>query len=543
MTHAITAQSLCARLRAELLATIPRVLCLLDKNPLSKTHGCLDRKYWQYKIIDFPSGMQQELARVLAWAWADQGEDNPWRGSPRLREHALAAVAFYARAMHPDGSLDDYFPWERALGATAYATAAVADACRLLGWTPDETVRDALRRAARFMTGHLEAGMLANHHAIAATALFAVADLTGDASFDTQAREKIAGLRALQHPDGWFPEYEGCDLGYQTVTLEFLARCEALRPGSVPGEMFGRLTAFLRDFAHPDGSLGGEYCSRNTYNFYPGGFALRSGGSDAAAEMLWLHMRGLENGAANHLEDDGCFGHMLSSAVTVLTAREVQVLEPSFQDSPAPWIRAYEGSGLYRAGTGGLRLYGNLTKGGCFKLFRGEELLCSDTGFSGSLLGGALFCQNNPGSSAGRIEGNELRIEGAMRRYRTKRLTAFSMLALRLLCFCFGRFSWFSGAIRRLMQAMLIYNKNTVPVSFSRRILLDQQGVTVSDAASCEPPASFEALYLTTDCVNMHVVTSDSYQRANLEPWTACPAQGRTDFELARRFEAASPTD
>lgn len=523
-------------LASRFLDSVPRVLGLLDKNPLSRTYGCLDRKYWQYKIVDFSSGMQQELSRVLAYAWAAPLPGNPWRGNARLREYALAAIGFFARSLHRDGSLDDYFPWERALGATAYAAAAVTDACSLLGYTPEGPVRQALIRVGGFLAAHREMGLLSNHHAIAACALLGIAAHTGETAFVESAKSKIAVLASVQHADGWFPEYEGCDIGYQTVTLEFLARCAQAAPELVPPDMLTRLTGFLRAFAHPDGSLGGEYGSRNTYNFYPGGFALLSTRSDAAAEMLGLHLRGLERGTANVLDDDGCFGHLLSSSVTVLTAPALRVLTPAFEPTAQPWLRVYPDCGLFLGGAGALRLYGNLTKGGCFKIFQEERLLCSDTGFAGELADGTLFCQNNPGCSKGAAEGAMVRITGTMRRLRNKRLTQASMLALRLLCFVFGGFSGFSRAIRRTMQAMLIYDRSTVPVNFSREIRLDDQCIEVKDVLSS---SNIARLFLTPDCVNIHVITSDSFQQANLLPWQPLSTPKDREFSLSRRFPPA----
>ena len=46
---------------SEAIAQIPKILTLLDRNPHSPTYGCFDRNFWQYKIIDFPSGMAQEF--------------------------------------------------------------------------------------------------------------------------------------------------------------------------------------------------------------------------------------------------------------------------------------------------------------------------------------------------------------------------------------------------------------------------------------------------------------------------------------------------
>ena len=437
--------------RERLAASLPRVLSLLDKNPLSATYGCLDRKYWQYKIIDFPSGMQQELARVLAWAWA--APESPWHGLARMREYAQAAVRFHARMIHPDGSLDDYFPYERALGATGYALAALADACRLLQWTPDAPTRKALLRSARFIVQHTETGLLSNHHAIAVYALAAIGTLCDSPEPLREARRKAAQLAALQHEEGWFPEYEGCDLGYQTVTLEFMARAALIDSALAPDDAVGRLLRFLRAFAHPDGSFGGEYGSRNTYNFYPGGFALCAGRFTEAREMLGLHLLSVRQGTENHLGDDGVFGHMLSSWITVLQAPDDPVLaEATLPAEQAPNLTVWDGAGLFAGATGRMRIFGNTTKGGCCKVYDGARLVHSDTGYAGRLADGTIFCQNKPRASTATVEGTSLTVSGRMQRFQSKRLSQVSMLGLRGLCLLFGFIPGFSQAVRYAMQ-------------------------------------------------------------------------------------------
>ena len=95
---------------------LPKLFILIDRNPYSRTYGCFDRAYWHYRTMDFPCGMSQEFALPLALAYQHDYPDNPWRGVERVRQLALAAVDFAAKSAHPDGSCDDYFPYEQALG-------------------------------------------------------------------------------------------------------------------------------------------------------------------------------------------------------------------------------------------------------------------------------------------------------------------------------------------------------------------------------------------------------------------------------------------
>src|SRR6186997_2664589 len=99
------------------MSFIPRLLGNIDRNPYRPTYGCLDRQFWHYRTADFPSEMYQEGVLPLALAYTHDLPGNRWHAEPRLRELAIAALRFSARYAHRDGSCDDYYPYERALGA------------------------------------------------------------------------------------------------------------------------------------------------------------------------------------------------------------------------------------------------------------------------------------------------------------------------------------------------------------------------------------------------------------------------------------------
>jgi hypothetical protein len=512
-----------------LVAAMPRIFSLLDKNPYSPTFGSFDRKYWQYKILDFPSGMQQELVLPLAYVWTTGFEGNRYHQLPRIREYLVGVFDYHVKCSHPDGSLDDYFPHERAFGATAYALTALTEAALLTGLCSVPALLS-LEKSGEFLAGYREAGKLSNHLAIASAALINLHALTGKELWKAESNRLISELAEKQHEEGWFPEYEGCDIGYQTVTFEFLARRHSCCPDERIMGMLRRNLDFLMDFAHPDGSLGGEYCSRNTYNYYPGGFALLSETVPKAAAMLGFFLKGVQTGACNHLEDDGVFGHLLSSYVTVLNTPQLRVSQPTFSAHPSPFVRDFPGSGLFTAGTGELSVFGSLTKGGVFKVFKRDALVWSDTGFSGRLSDGTLFCQNKPCTSSGLINGLEITIEGDLQKYSSKRLSRFQMIVLRVLSLFFGRFRVYSNGIRFSMQKLLIYNRKKLPLRFLRRISLGRDFVSVRDELTVTDDAKVVSLHRGTDCVNMHVVTSDSFQSANLLPWERIEVE--SDIEI-----------
>src|ERR1700750_616426 len=108
----------------EALAQIPKILTLQDRNAHSPTYGCFDRNFWHYKIIDFPSGMAGEFVWPLALAYSLPIEGNTYYQQTALREWIIAGLRYPAASAHPDGSCDDYFPFEKAAGAAAFSLLA-----------------------------------------------------------------------------------------------------------------------------------------------------------------------------------------------------------------------------------------------------------------------------------------------------------------------------------------------------------------------------------------------------------------------------------
>jgi len=506
-------------LEREILASIPRTLALLDKNPYSKNFGSFDRKFWHYKIIDFSSGMQQELIYPLAYVWNTQFEGNSYYKNKRIEQFIKGAFKKCASISHADGSVDDYFPHERALGATSYMLAAMTDTARLTNLHDTDDLQ-AMTKIGGFIADFQEAGTLSNHTAIATFALFNLYLLNGDEKWKQTANNLLEKLLASQSKEGWFPEYEGCDLGYQTVTIEFLAR--AYRAGFHHPELrpaLERAISFVRQFLHPDGSFGGEYGSRNTYNFYIGGFALMQADNPDAQEFIFSFFKGMENGCQNYLVDDGVFQHMLSSYAVALSdgSLEGKSWQPEYAIKPT--VEIYQEAKLFIAKTGTLSVFGNLTKGGVFKVFDGDSLIASDTGYILELSNGKIYCQNKAGSSNDESHDLTIQIRGKLKPFRIKSLTRIHMIGLRVLSLIFGRFTAYSHIIRRLMQAILIYDKDVSDISFFRQIEVSEHSIRLTEEITNNSGFSIKQMHRTTDCTNMHVVTSNSFQQANILDW------------------------
>lgn len=293
------------------LADLPRLLGSIDRNPFRSTYGCLDREYWHYRTAAFPSGMYQEGVLALAMVYAHPLPGNPWYGCTRVRQLAEAGIRFAARSSHPDGSCDDYYPLERALGAAVFSLVACARAYDMLR-LDDPELLDWLRRRARWLVRHSETGRLTNHHALAALGLWYVARITGQEEFLQAASQKLQTVLAWQHPEGWFDEYGGADPGYQTLTIDCLAKLRRFWE-NWPGKTWehwsqqneeitqalARAVRFARWFLHPDFSYGGHYGSRGTRLFFPHGMELLAGEIAEAADLADGFLLSLEGPLAS----------------------------------------------------------------------------------------------------------------------------------------------------------------------------------------------------------------------------------------------------
>ncbi|HEY1064715.1 MAG TPA: hypothetical protein VGE52_01335, partial [Pirellulales bacterium] len=215
------------------LAAVPRLLGAVDRCPFRPTYGCFDREFWHYRTSDFPSEMYQEGVLPLALAFRHDFPGNRWRGQERIRELAVAGIRFAAQSCRRDGSCDDYYPFERALGAAVFSFVAATAAYETLQLSDGEILRFFERRAD-WLVRNDESGRLANHQALAARALANASRLLGRDDLMIAAQQRVDRVLSWQSPEGWFDEYGGADPGYQTVTIDALV---ALRSVLAPGRL------------------------------------------------------------------------------------------------------------------------------------------------------------------------------------------------------------------------------------------------------------------------------------------------------------------
>lgn len=506
------------------LRSIPKLLQLVDRNLYSPTYGSFDRSYWHYRTMDFPCGMYQEFVLPLALVYQHPYPENPYFGKERVREIALAGVDFARRSGHPDGSCDDYFPYERALGAAVFSLYAMTESCLVLGGKRPEHLEFFARRG-QWLLDHNESGQLANHQALAALALQNVFMLTDDARFARGRDNYVEIVKNWQRSEGWFQEYEGADPGYHSCSIAFLAKLMRKVEGGTIHEtilkMLRPAVEFAWYFMHPDGSYAGEYGSRNTYHFYPHGFEVMAAHEPKAGQIAdqFLHLA-LPRGSRYFNEDDRMCAHYvydwLQSYLDFCPAR------PAPLNERADFTRWFPEARMLVRKTPRYYAVLSLAKGGVLKVASEDGPLYSDTGFIGRLDDGRVVVSHLVDEYKIEVNASSEPVTASAAGHfcerRVKLASPFKQVLFRLLNMTVGRVA--SDFLRRALQKVLITGKPRTELRFRRKFTFEEDKIEIEDEVIRPPTVpKLAALHLGSDATSIYVANSNVYQESVLLPW------------------------
>jgi hypothetical protein len=521
----------------EAIRALPRIILMVDKNPFSATYGCFDREYWHYRTIDFPCGMSQEFCLALALAWKHPFPNNPYYGNERLRELVIGSIEFANKSGHADGSCDDYFPFERALGALVFSLYAMTESYQVLGLARPDLVEFFARRAT-FLAKHNESGQLANHQALAALALYNVYLLTGDAKFLEASNRYRDITLSWQNEEGWFQEYEGADPGYHSCSIAFLAKLWQKSHDESLVAPIGRAIEFASYFMHPDGSYAGEYGSRNTYHFYPHGFEVFADRFPLAGRIAQTYLqRGLPERRRYYNDDNRMCAHYVYDWMQAWLDHRADARDGTLEQHRGPFTKWFPNAKMLVKKTPAYYAVMSLAKGGVLKVYDDEGPLYSDTGpiartESGDVLVSHMVDDNpvEADPTTGRFS-----TRGRMSKRKHQLASPVKQAAFRAMNLTLGRYN--PNLVRTTLQKILITGKPRTDMSFSRRVEFTDTEIRVTDGLDAGgSDVKLARLAIGSDATSIYVANSTNFQESMLMPWTELPDAAAT-FNDQRKVE------
>jgi len=476
-----------------ILREAPRVLGLMDREEYSPTRGCIDRTHWAWKFTDFPGARFQEGLCVLSFLYATDVGAGSYYHNPRLLNWIASGFDFWSAVQRPRGDFDEAYPYERSLAATAFTAFYVSEAYHFLrGRLPADTAerfRESLARAGDWLIANDERhGFLSNHLAAAAGALCHAHGVCGDARYAERCRYFLQKILDHQSHEGWYEEYGGADPGYQTHGSFYLARCLQMAPDERLADSLERSFAFLAHFVHADGSLGGEYASRNTQTYYPAAFeimAQRSGRSSWIAETMRPSVESLAAAGLGSVDAYNYFSLLNNNVFAyVACAERTGPAAPPIAPPSEPGITNFPAAGIVKIRRPTYEAFVGLSKGGVLKAFdrQSRRLMCDDCGYLGRMKsGGVISSQWFDDTRKVDVDYGRVTVSGRFYEIKKPTMKPWPFIGFRLFTLTIGRMQAVGYWLKRLLVRVLVYRRRALDFSFKRSITFTDDGFELRD--------------------------------------------------------------
>jgi hypothetical protein len=508
------------------MAQLPRLLSRMDREAPSRTYGACDRTYWGWKFTDFPGPRFQEAVYAFAWMYVRRFPGNCFEAHPALLGWIVAGFRYWEGLQHTDGSFDEAYPHERSLAATAFTSFYLGEAWLLLGDAIpadlQESLRAAFRKAGDWLCRNDEShGVLSNHLAAAAAALTIIARIGGDARHADRAQHFVNRILACQSPEGWYEEYGGADFGYQTHGSFYLARVWQLNGDPRLLESLRRSIEFLSHFVHPNGTLGGEYGSRNTTFFYPAAFEILAPVCAPAAAIVAFMRSSVLNQDAAGLNSVDAYNlcPLLNNYLFAHDAAGSLV-----NAAPLP----FRGRGHWNFPQAGLVVHATESyyavfapsKGGVLKIYSKDpsQLVFSDCGYWANEAGGTrVSSQSFSLNNSVQVDGDRISVQAPFVRINQKLMTPYLFICFRLFTTTVGRIPGVAPALKKLLVKALVSRRKMLRSTLSRKVEFQKDGVWIRDRLIICEPDGLEKIRLNAKFSSIHMGSSRYFQRDELD--------------------------
>lgn len=489
-----------------ILKMAPKVLSQIDRDKDSKNYGDCDRNHWHLKTRDFSSAILQQSGLAVALMYLVDFPGNIFFGRDDVKQWAIATVSYWQKIQLRDGSFNEYYPNEHGFPPTAFSLFSACEIYKRLK-IEDESLKDSFRKTCKYLCKHIEY-KASNQEMASITALYSAYTVLNEQWILDGLNSKLDRLLKTQSSEGWFAEYEGADIGYLSVTLDMMAEYYSLSKDPRVVEPLNSIVTFLKYFVHPDGTVGGEYASRNTIYFLPNGLEVLSqmGSEEAEAMIQALYANG--NQTFDFLDgvDDRYWSHyLLHSFLRAIERRNSDSSERQCTVLPciSDKTRWLADSGMLTIGYGnGQYVIVSAKKGGVVRAFIDGSQCFSDYGYRVRMKDGSVAA-TNWWNNSNDISYNEgvLVIKGRMIRVGQKVSTPIMHMGLRVISAVVG-----NKIISFLKKQIILVNKQS-DIQFERKISFSKDRILIEDEITSPDVITLNC----ADCYSLRHVASGKF--------------------------------
>ena len=522
--------------RKEILSAIPRILSSQDRDPSSPTYGCFDREYWAWATKDFANIDLQRSVYAISLLWKNNFAGNKYYKNEKVLEWITAGLNFWCACQHKDGSFDHLYVNEHSYAATSFTLYEIGETYVLLEKTFNEEFREKMkmhiRRAADFLVRFDELhGFISNHRACTSCALYVSYKIIGDKKYVKKADEYIGSIMQKQSEDGWFNEYGGADPGYQTLDTFYLSCYHKLSGEKKILQMLEKSLKFLAYFVHPNGTIGGEYGSRNTELNYPSGFEYLSEKIPEAKSISDKIREGIEDGSL-HLADLD-----IRNFVPFLTSYTLAFFEhkDNLKNSPrlpyeyGDFEKYFPESQIFIKKNRNYYAIIGISKGGVIKVYdlKSRSLFYTNCGYVGMLKNNSVLSSQMLNYSKNVKTGrHEIEFDAGFFMVPNRVMTPAKFFAFRAFNLTLGRFYRINNLVRdRIIVRSFIMPRKKTGLKMKRKISFSERGIEIKDTIN-NPGFRFRNFREEGKFTTVFMASSKYYQEQDL----AVSRTSKTDY-------------
>ncbi|PKM82248.1 MAG: hypothetical protein CVU89_06285 [Firmicutes bacterium HGW-Firmicutes-14] len=498
-----------------ILKHTPKVITQIDRDEDSLTFGSCDRNYWHLKTRDFSSAILQQTSLTLALLYKLDFAGNIYFANEAVKEWAIGALEFWKGIQLTDGAFNEYYPNEHGFPPTAFTLFSSVETFKELGLNDIQLLK-AMAKTANFLISNIEP-FAYNQEIASIAALYSYYTICGEEKLLAGIERKLTRVLTDQTEEGWFPEYGGADFGYLSVSMDMLGEYYRLSKDQRVLPALEKAVCFIKYFCHPDGTIGGEYGSRNTMYFLPYGieFLCSLGNSDALAVREQVFANSHRNDYFQDSVDDRYFTHYFLHSFLRALRLNIQTKDrlKSTGSCHLPCFtkhkRMFPEAGLLTVSNEKYYCVIGAKKGGSIKVFNNRKEVFADFGFRIPVNKREIAVTNwLDQATSVEIYENQIEIKGQFTVIKQQVSSPLKHLILRMIALILGK-----SIIHNLKKRLIFINKR-IPVNYTRSIYFGEDNVVLKDQITSEN--SINTLKPANSLSMRHVASGKFFKKTEL---------------------------